>query len=91
MMGSLLRARTTAVWLLLVAATVLSWEVGHGVGFEDVRHAGIAILVVAFIKVRLVILDFMELRHAPLPFRIFGEIGPLVICALLIAMYQRTA
>jgi hypothetical protein len=91
MMGSLLRARTTAVWLLLVGATVLSWEVGHGVGFDDVRHAGIAILVVAFIKVRLVILDFMELRHAPLPFRIIGEIGPIGICAFLIAMYLRTA
>ncbi|GAC1395290.1 MAG: hypothetical protein NVS4B6_07120 [Mycobacterium sp.] len=64
---SLLRARSTYVWLALVALTIVSWAVGadHNVG------SGIAVVVLAFavIKVRFVGLDFMELRNAPLMLR----------------------
>ena len=60
-MAYLLRSRITLVWFLLVAATALSWELGHGAGFDDVHYASVAIIIVAFIKVRFVILDFMEI------------------------------
>lgn len=86
-MASLLWTRTTLVWFILVAATALSWEVGHGVGFQDVRHASVAIIVVAFIKIRFVILDFMEVRNAPSFMRIIGEAWVLVVCAVLAALY----
>ena len=35
-LAPLLRTRTTAVWLLLTAATVLSWSLGadHGLGLS---------------------------------------------------------
>ena len=86
-MQSLLISRATAIWALLVGATLLSWEFGHGVGFSDIRHAGIAILIVAIVKVRFVILDFMEVRHAPVWMRMAGEAYCLVICAVLVTLF----
>lgn len=83
----LLRNRTTLVWFILVAATAASWEFGHGVGFDDIRYASVAIIVIAFIKTRLVILDFMEIRHAPLAMRIVGEVWGVIICTALIVLY----
>jgi Prokaryotic Cytochrome C oxidase subunit IV len=86
-MRSLILRPVTIIWLVLVGATVFSWLMGHGVGVHDLRQASIAILVIAFIKVRFVILDFMEIRGAPLPMRIVGEVWCLVICTVLIALY----
>jgi hypothetical protein len=89
-MTELLRSRTTLIWFLLVAATIFSWEMGHGVGLHDARYAGAAIIVVAFVKVRFVILDFMEIRHAPLPMRIVGEAWVLIVCTILIALFLKS-
>ena len=87
-MPSLLRRKITLVWLVLILATGLSWQFGHGFGFGD-RHnyATLAILIIAFIKVRLVFLDFMELRHAPLPLRLAFESWTLVVGGTIIACY----
>jgi hypothetical protein len=62
---SLLRARSTAVWAVLVVATLVSWAVGS----EHRTGSPIAVIVlgVAMVKVRFVGLDFMELRHARSP------------------------
>ena len=90
-MVSLLRTRVTLVWFLLVMATALSWGMGHGVGFDNVRHASVAIIAVAFIKVRFVILDFMEIRHAPLFMRIVGIIWVVVVCTALVVLYWHGA
>ncbi len=86
-MKDFLLSRTTLVWGLLVGATLLSWELGHGGGFESVRLAGAAIFVITFIKVRFVILDFMELRDAPRWMRMVGEGWIVLICSVLIALF----
>lgn len=86
-MKALLLSRVTAVWALLVAATLCSWELGHGVGFETARAAGSAILVVTFIKVRFVMLDFMEIRHAPRWMRVTGQAWIVLIAAILIGLF----
>jgi hypothetical protein len=86
-MRSLFFSRTTLVWFGLVAATALSWEMGHGLGFTNPRHAGVAILVVAFVKVRFVILDFMEIRHAPLFMRLVAEAWFVVACTTLVVLF----
>lgn len=88
-MKALLLSRITAVWALLVGATMLSWELGHGLGFDSVRTAGAAILVVTFIKVRLVMLDFMEIRHAPRWMRWVGESWIVLITTLLVVLFLR--
>lgn len=86
-MAALLKTRITAVWILLVLATAASWEMGHGFPFDDVTKAAIAIIVLALVKVRFVIMEFMELRGAPLPMRLVAEGWVVGICALLIALY----
>jgi uncharacterized membrane protein len=84
---ALLRTRVTLVWLLLVAATVLSWEMGHGAGFSNLRYASCAIIVVAFVKVRFVIQEFMEIRTAPRFMRAIADVWLLAITAVLVTLY----
>lgn len=87
-MTAVLRHRVTLVWLLLMLATGLSWELGHGFGFgNDYRRATIAVVVIAFIKARFVFLDFMELRTAPPPLRLAFEAWTILICGTLIVLY----
>ncbi len=86
-MISLLRTRITLVWFLLVAATALSFGMGHGIGIADRRLAGVAILIIAFVKVRFVIREFMEIRNAPLPLRLAGDGWVIAITAILIGLF----
>ena len=86
-MTRLLWSRTSLVWALMVGATVLSFELGHGVGLDDGRIAGTAILLVTFVKVRFVILEFMEIRDAPRWMRIAGQGWIVLICSLLVGLY----
>ncbi|NVN49930.1 cytochrome C oxidase subunit IV family protein [Mycolicibacterium hippocampi] len=81
----LLRNRAGASWLVLIAATLVSWVVGadHGTG----SMAAVVVLAIAAIKVRLVGLDFMELRHAPIPLRAAFECYCVGMWALLSALY----
>ena len=74
--------------MILILATGLSWQFGHGFGFGDNYHyATVAILLITFIKIRFIFLDFMELRTAPVPLRIAFESWSLVVCATLITLY----
>ncbi|TDU28983.1 cytochrome c oxidase subunit IV [Panacagrimonas perspica] len=86
-MKALLLTRTTLIWFLLVGATLVSWELGHGVGLDSAAAAGAAILLVTFVKVRFVVLDFMELRGAPNWMRAIAEGWIVLCCALLIGLF----
>jgi heme/copper-type cytochrome/quinol oxidase subunit 4 len=88
-MNDLLRHRASRVWLLLMAATVATtWGLTkEGLPF---RIATIAIVLIAAVKVRLVLLHFMELRHAPLPLRLVFEAWVLAVTGALIVLYLRT-
>ncbi|GJF16563.1 hypothetical protein NGTWS0302_16040 [Mycolicibacterium cyprinidarum] len=81
----LLRNRAGLSWLFLVAATIASWAVGaeHGTG----SMVAVVVLAIAAIKVRLVGLDFMELRHAPIPLRAAFECYCLGMWVLLCGLY----
>jgi hypothetical protein len=86
--AELLRSSASAVWAFLVVATVVSWALGTDHGFvESTRAASLAVLVVAFVKVRFVGLYFMELKDAPLPLRALIEAYCLVVCCLTIGFY----
>ncbi len=80
--------RITRVWLGLLAATAFSREVGQGFLHGDQRNAGVVILAIAFVKIRFVILDFMELRNAPLGMRLFAEAWVIGVGGTLIALYR---
>ena len=79
------RGRAGASWLVLVAATLLSYALGaeHGIGSTVV----VVILGIAAIKVRLIGLDFMELRSAPIPLRAVFEAYCLALWAVLSGLY----
>ncbi|MCX6398494.1 MAG: cytochrome C oxidase subunit IV family protein [Propionibacteriales bacterium] len=78
--------RQTTVWMVLVAATVLTAVVGleqHG----GSTAVGLLLLAVAFVKIRLVALHFMEVRDAPLPLRMLVEGYVGVTFVALVGIY----
>lgn len=84
-MSELLRDPATRVWLLLMAATILTTWVLAKDGLPA-QVATVAIVVIAAIKVRLVLLHFMELRHAPLPLRLVFETWTLAVTGAIVAL-----
>jgi hypothetical protein len=79
------RDLTVPAWLVLVAATLLSWYLGDGHCAREVATVGV--LVVAFGKVYLVGRYFMELRDAPRALR-YGFAGwCVVMCLVLTTLY----
>jgi len=87
-MSQILKLRITWLWVFLIVATIASWEFGHGLGFgENVRLSTTAVLVIAFIKARMVILDFMEVRHAPLGLRLALEAWTVLVAGTLLVLY----
>jgi hypothetical protein len=85
-MDSSSKVRSTEVWLLLVAATCLSWWLGT----DHTLYANVTapvVLVVAFGKAWLVTRSFMELQHAPLVLRRLFDIWILVVGGTLVVLY----
>jgi hypothetical protein len=80
-----LAGRAGVSWLVLVAATVTSFLLGTGHGASP----GLAVVVMGItaVKVRLVGLDFMELRHAPAALRTAFELYGVTLWALLSGLY----
>ena len=89
-MNSLFRDSVSLIWFVLMALTITSWFLGtHQAGDAQSAHytATISIFVMAFFKVRLVILHFMEVKSAPIPLRVFCEAWLVVICTALIVLF----
>ena len=72
-------------WLVLMVATAITWYLGE-VGAAG-TGAIVAMLVIAFVKGRLVILDFMELREAPKMWRILLEGWLILVSSLILLAY----
>jgi hypothetical protein len=76
--------RATGIWLLLLAITALTAWLGSAQTGRDDRAVGAAIVALAFVKIRFVILDFMEVRNAPLTMRLACEGWVLVVGATIV-------
>jgi hypothetical protein len=76
----------SAVWAALVILTGVSWALNHAIG-ESARlvETG-AILTIALVKVRLVGLDFMDLRNAPRSLRLIFEGYVIALWIMLLAL-----
>lgn len=84
-MPLLLSANAHRALLVLVLATGAAfWMRSDGLTGVCV---GAGTLLIAYLKGRLVVLDFMELRHAPLLWRGLIEGWLFVVAALLLSMY----
>ena len=79
------RGRAGVSWLVLIAATLVSYALGaeHGIGSAVV----VVVFGIAAIQVRLIGLDFMELRTAPMPLRAAFESYCLGLWAALSGLY----
>jgi len=84
-MKSVISNQQNRALIFLLSATAISYLISHDASIGI--WAGIGTLAISFVKVRLVILDFMELRHAPIQWRIGFEGGFFVVSAILIAVY----
>lgn len=80
------RERVTKVWLGLMALTALTtWGLS-----KDVFSPAIAVVgtfLIAGLKVRYVMLDFMELRFAPLAARVFFQAWIVAVIALVLGLW----
>ena len=75
------------IWLVLIGVTLLSWEAGTtNLNITPVWHA-VAVLLLTFTKVRFVVLDFMEVRHAPIQLRLILDAWMALTCITLILGY----
>ena len=89
-MKTVLQNSATLVWVVLMLATGLSWWLGTHQGSGVASGSGratIVLMVVAFFKVRLVILHFMEVRGAPLPLRLLCEGWVIITCSAILGLY----
>ncbi len=84
----LLRNPAHRAWLVMLVATAITWQLGEAGAAGTLAIA--AMLFIAFIKGRLVILDFMELRHAPLRWRILLECWLLLVGGLIMLGYWKS-
>jgi hypothetical protein len=80
-----LRSRIHRSWLFLMVATAATFglraEGAAGLGAAE------ATLGIAYMKGRLVILNFMEVRHAPLWLRLVLEAWLLAVSVTLLTIY----
>ena len=87
---SVLRERVTWVWLGLVVLTcVTTWGLSKDIFTPAIAVVGI--FVIAAVKVRYVVLDFMELRHAPIPVRVAFEAWPVAVTAMILGFWFATS
>jgi heme/copper-type cytochrome/quinol oxidase subunit 4 len=83
---TLLRERVTRVWIgLMVATCVTTWGLSKDLFSPQVAVVGI--FLIAAVKVRFVILDFMELRQAPLPVRAAFEAWVAVVTVMILGVW----
>ena len=86
---SVLRERVTVVWLgLMVLTCVTTWGLSKDLFIPAVGVVGI--FSIAAIKVSYVMLDFMELRYAPIAVRSAFQAWPVIVAAMILGFWFAT-
>ena len=81
---------TTYVWLILSAITVVSWWLapghpgGHVVASVPIT---VAVVLLGFVKGRMIIRYFMEVRTAPRWLKVSTDAWLIVLWAAILAIY----
>ncbi len=89
-MAWLFRSKATPIWALLFLATCLSWALGtYRVAGSRVslELASSAVMLIAMIKIRFVLIHFMELKHAPWIWRGLLETWVALVSIALVTTY----
>jgi hypothetical protein len=82
--------RLIIVWLALSAISVLSWWVGSSSGQDAFRPnpaITFSVITIALIKVRVILREFMEVRHAPVLLCRLTDIWLLLTAVTLLGTY----
>jgi len=81
---------TTLVWLVLSAITLIAWFLApahaNGIAVASVWIT-VAVLALGFVKARLIIRYFMEVRTAPQWLRLFTDIWLVALWGGVLAIY----
>jgi len=85
-MNGMLRS-PLSIWVVLVAATLLSYGVQLETIRADPRLPGSIILIIAFFKVRLIGLRYMEIDEAVLPLRAAFEVWVFAMALVLLTLF----
>ncbi len=72
----------------MVLTCVTTWGLSKDLFSPAVAVVGI--FLIAALKVRFVMLDFMELRRAPIPVRLAFEAWPVVVAAMILSFWFAT-
>ncbi len=73
-------------WFFLVCASVATWLLIEGRGMSASASVSL-ILLIAVIKVRMIVLHYMELKHAPLHWRLAFELWPVIAASLILGIW----
>ncbi|MBI2963112.1 MAG: cytochrome C oxidase subunit IV family protein [Deltaproteobacteria bacterium] len=84
-MLELMRRTATVVWIVLSLATGVSWWLAEREG--STAGATVLIMLIAAFKARMVMLHFMELKAAPLPWRCVFEGWVVIFTGVILAGY----
>lgn len=76
----------TLTWLFLVCASVATWLLIEDQGLSAAAAIS-AILLIALLKARLIVLHFMELKHAPLRWRLAFELWVVAASSLILGLW----
>ena len=93
-MTNLIKTQASLIWLLLMLLTAISWSLGEGVDYGENTPTAIFSLLLMFaaiVKVRLVVLHFMDVKIAPAFLRIAMEVWFIVIFLLIALFYLHGA
>ena len=82
--------RLTLTWFALVAVTLLSWWIGtrHGEApFMPSAALSLGVLLISAVKVRVILREFMEVRHAPVLLKRVTDVWLALLFVAMIAAY----
>jgi heme/copper-type cytochrome/quinol oxidase subunit 4 len=88
--GWLFRSKSTPIWGLLFSATCLSWVLRScnvfrtGLSWE---LTGLAVMLIAMVKIRFILNHFMELQRAPWIWRAVFETWIATVGIALVTVY----
>lgn len=81
-----LRKPATLIWAAMMLGTCAStWWLAKDLVLPTI--ATVAIVLIAVVKIRLVLIHFMELRTAPLAWRLVFEIWLVAVTCLIVGLY----
>jgi hypothetical protein len=85
-MDWLVRSKATPIWALLFSATCMSWALGSSPAPSS-KLASIAVILIALVKIRFVLIHFMELKRAPWIWRAIFEAWVAFLGIALVTTY----